>query len=203
MEQERYILTKNCELSDMNEEKKMKFEEQFPNLKYKYITPPIISPALSIIKVSEKDLMDNCINKQIVIEELKELINWCRYNKTYLGDLGDFIKVKYRKVGNKKFGVFLMDSCDNNYIFKNTIEKNGEFGIYLDESSYNKIKKNNFIENNNSAFFKNSFLNRWVKNYWDNFRILPKPIFGNIKIGTSLIRWINIDWRPALKPYDI
>jgi parallel beta-helix repeat protein len=100
-------------------------------------------------------------------------------------------------ISNKKYGIFMMDSCDKNFIFSNTLEKNGEFGIYLHESSYNKIKKNTFIENNNSAFFKNSFLNRWVKNYWNSFRILPKPIFGRIKIGSSVFKWINIDWRPA------
>jgi parallel beta-helix repeat protein len=98
---------------------------------------------------------------------------------------------------NKDYGILMMNSCDNNQIFKNTITKNGKYGLYIEESSYNKIKKNNFIENKNSAFFELSFLNRWIKNYWDSFRILPKPIFGKIKIGSNIISWINIDWRPS------
>ena len=103
---------------------------------------------------------------------------------------------------NENFGILITNSCENNEIIRNSIIKNADFGIYLDESSSNKIKNNNFIENNNSAFFKHSFLNRWVKNYWDSFRILPKIIFGKIKIGSRSIKWINIDLRPAKIPIN-
>jgi parallel beta-helix repeat protein len=104
-------------------------------------------------------------------------------------------------LSNKKTGILIIDSCENNYIFRNKIEKNGEFGIYLSESSHNKIKKNTFLENNNSAYFEYSFFNRWIKNYWDSFRFFPKTISGKIKINSRRINWINIDWRPAKIPF--
>jgi hypothetical protein len=45
-------------------------------------------------------------------------------------------------------------------------------------------------------------MNQWSRNYWNRPRLLPKLIFGKIEIGSDRILWINIDWRPALKPND-
>jgi parallel beta-helix repeat protein len=100
---------------------------------------------------------------------------------------------------NKGYGI-LMETCNNNQIIRNDIVKNNGYGIYLEESFFNKIKNNNFMENNQNAFFNASFFNRWVRNYWNEFRLLPKPIFGKIKIKSFFITWINIDWRPAKLP---
>ena len=44
-----------------------------------------------------------------------------------------------------------------------------------------------------------------MQNYWNESRILPKPIFGDILIIKLLFifQWIQFDWRPAKEPYDI
>ena len=103
-------------------------------------------------------------------------------------------------ISNLRYGILLKDQCKNNNIIENTIEKSNGYGIYLEDSYFNKIKKNNFIENNNSALFKDSLLNRWVRNFWNKSRLLPKPIFGKIRVGSISIPWLNFDWRPAKKP---
>ena len=43
----------------------------------------------------------------------------------------------------------------------------------------------------------------WSENYWGRPRILPKPIFGIMVIGSVPIPWFNFDWNPAQEPYDI
>jgi hypothetical protein len=69
------------------------------------------------------------------------------------------------------------------------------------------IKFNNFIDNNMSAFFENSSFNRWKHNYWDDHQgIWPKCIKGLMRIPwnkTIVIHWMNLDWFPAQKPYEI
>jgi len=84
---------------------------------------------------------------------------------------------------------------------------NNEDGLYLSDSSSNTIQKNNFIDNERDVFFYDSFSNQWKQNYWNRPRILPKLIRGKISVGSRLtwffIPWFNIDWRPALKPYDL
>jgi hypothetical protein len=57
------------------------------------------------------------------------------------------------------------------------------------------------------VLFKNAN-NKWVGNYWNKPRILPKLIFGvreNILFGTKTIHfpWFQFDWHPAQQPYDI
>ncbi len=102
-------------------------------------------------------------------------------------------------------GIGLMDS-DNNDISYNTIEK-CECGIDFRYSKSNTITKNNFLKNNRHAYFENC-RNKWKNNYWNRPRLLPKLIRGTISIHPSwpfqdiIIRWVNFDLRPALKPYD-
>ncbi len=79
---------------------------------------------------------------------------------------------------------------------------------FLNGSILNIIIKNNFIDNERDAYFAGGIFrfNIWLLNYWYKPRILPKLIFGKIKkIGLVYITipWINFDWHPARKPYDI
>jgi len=94
------------------------------------------------------------------------------------------------------------NSC-NNLISNNEFRKNG-YGIFLKQGCIlNKICNNNFIKNQINAYFKFfSSNNIWRGNYWDRPRTLPKPIIGQIGLFL-LIPWINFDWYPAKKPYDI
>jgi len=100
----------------------------------------------------------------------------------------------------------------NNQVVGNNITDNREYGIimmahfkYSYKSRNNKILENNFINNTQDAYIYNAFLNRWQRNYWNEIRLLPKFISGMIQreYNTKEFQWYNIDWRPALKPYNI
>jgi parallel beta-helix repeat protein len=101
---------------------------------------------------------------------------------------------------NKDNGIYLWYSSNNN-ITSNSISKNIR-GIYFISSTNNTVLKNNFLRNIPNAFFKNC-TNIWNQNYWNRPRILPKLIFGTIEKNSKEFLWFNIDWRPALRPYDI
>ncbi len=102
---------------------------------------------------------------------------------------------------NNRSGIKIINS-EENCIVRNTIRNCMENGIFFKDSNSNKINKNNFILNYQNALFENSYFNRWSRNYWNRPRLLPKLIFGKIQIGSNKILWINIDWRPALKPNE-
>jgi len=92
--------------------------------------------------------------------------------------------------------------CKYNIITNNKIVQN-YLGIRLYSSNKNYISKNIFINNTFHSYFWDCN-NKWNANYWNEPRFLPKIIFGKITIGNfENFPWINIDWRPALKPYDI
>ena len=92
---------------------------------------------------------------------------------------------------------------NRNLVIGNDISNNKD-GIYLEFACFNFILKNNFIDNERDAFFENSLLNRWRKNYWNESQISPKIILGQIDFGNGEYhQWIDIDWRPAQEPYDI
>jgi len=81
---------------------------------------------------------------------------------------------------------------------------NGEGGIWLEYSIFNSIQHCNFINMQIPAYFFNSFFDKWSGNYWNESRILPRPINGKIsfrKFGVT-IPWIQFDWHPATKPYE-
>jgi parallel beta-helix repeat protein len=72
-----------------------------------------------------------------------------------------------------------------NIIELNSIEEN-TYGIYIGHGR-NKIIKNNFIGNENHAFFEfifplGLFSNRWTGNHWEGHKLGPKIIKGNTLI---------------------
>ena len=85
----------------------------------------------------------------------------------------------------------------------NTIKDN-PIGILIDASGKNLIEKNNFINNDQQAYFNQELGftagNRWMQNYWGQPRLLPYPIRGIVFL---VIPWVQFDWRPALRPYNI
>jgi parallel beta-helix repeat protein len=88
-----------------------------------------------------------------------------------------------------------------NIISDNTISKNGELGIILEEGSNdNTLYNNNFINQSYPAYFRQSYSNTWRQNYWNRPKILPKIIFGTT---VAMIPWMNFDWHPLLKPHNI
>jgi parallel beta-helix repeat protein len=102
-------------------------------------------------------------------------------------------------------GVYLLGSCNGNRIYGNTV-KYCFYGIWIDWSFLNIIKKNNFMNNDLSAYFENSSFNFWWRNYWDDWSSSrPRPINGT-RYGPLLKTtdpWTTYDWRPAQEPYDI
>jgi parallel beta-helix repeat protein len=128
---------------------------------------------------------------------------------------------------NNEYGIKLYSKSRNNRIEVNTISHNTlgvflggtiyptfVFNILLDGSTNNRITNNNFIENTQDAFFQNSRRNMWRRNYWNESRLLPKLISGELFIcrlqgipPTAVehhIPWIpRLDWRPALRPISI
>jgi len=101
---------------------------------------------------------------------------------------------------------FLLTKTSGNVIRNNTIQGSNE-GMHLNMANLTLISHNNFLGNNISAYFENSSFNRWRQNYWDDHKGLwPKCIHGQMRIPwnkTRVIGWINFDWLPARKPYDI
>jgi len=101
-------------------------------------------------------------------------------------------------------------------ILKGNNISNNRHGIWFIDTTCSLIFKNNFIGNEQDTFFSHHIIfysvsrNRWGGNYWGKPHLLPKPIFGQVywyqgypRPRLVSIEWIQFDWRPALKPYDI
>ena len=122
---------------------------------------------------------------------------------------------------NINYGVYFSGSGGAlNIIHKNSF-KNNTRGIFLDFSYFNIISNNNFI--NNSKYhasykvdYQKAHSNKWIKNYYDKSHVLsPILILGSIKTRFHYYDWLSeseiyfyrigvqIDWLPALRPYDI
>ncbi len=115
-------------------------------------------------------------------------------------------------ISNNWDGIYFWGN--NNTITDNTIS-NSKSGLSLTGDS-NIIQKNNFLNNEQDAYFLYYRIldalfkkNRWKQNYWNESQQLPKRIHGEIRLEFGrkpwiiTIPWFNIDWRPALNPYDI
>lgn len=103
------------------------------------------------------------------------------------------------------YGIFfssIINGVHGNKIYNNSISKN-EIGILLNNSNFNKIHSNNFIDNIKSAYFEFCEDTTWDRNYWGKPRILPKLIFGKTMVYNIEFFCINIDWNPLLSPIDI
>jgi len=163
-------------------------------------------------------IYDNTIKGSYRGLRLKETDNFNVYNNIIYknDDTGiDIVGVVNGLVYNNKItengdidffdaGVYVRN-CSSGVIIKNNdISSNKKNGIIILHSYGNIISKNNFIDNEKNAFFisKNFQGNIWLKNYWNRLRILPKLIFGLISKNVYF-PWVQFDWRPSLKPYDI
>ena len=114
---------------------------------------------------------------------------------------------------NYNWGIGITGFSENIKVTGNHIENNGHEvanttlgasgGIYLAIAAEIMIYNNNFIKNKGQqAFFFKSFLNLWLRNYWDRPRLLPYPIIG-LQAIIPPIFWLNFDWRPRITPYEI
>ncbi|HEC89300.1 MAG TPA: hypothetical protein ENI44_01810, partial [Thermoplasmatales archaeon] len=105
---------------------------------------------------------------------------------------------------NQQAGIYLIDYSIMNKISHDTIIDNF-YGIYISSSSFNFIKNNNFIRNHKHAFFQDSLVNLWRRNYWDDhIKWGPEVINGKITLPWNpsiTLDWKNFDWHPAEEPY--
>ncbi len=97
----------------------------------------------------------------------------------------------YRSYGNKFIG--------------NTIS-NFSYGVYTHLSGRNSFSYNNFISNDENAFFFYRCFtlgNKWIRNYWDDWiGFGVKIIRGRVWLyGYLSIPWINFDWYPSREPW--
>ena len=112
-------------------------------------------------------------------------------------------------IENNTYGMDVGNSF-NNKINSNEISYN-TYGITISYSLKNIITENNFRKNigydaYNIFSFQPFWRNTWDANYWNRGKLLPQIIFGYLESYKNIliiIPWINVDWRPAQKPYDI
>lgn len=110
--------------------------------------------------------------------------------------------IRNRIIYCREFGIDILGASYNTFKF-NIIEDNLK-GLYLLEGVGNRVEKNNFVNNTLQASFYKGFGftgNRWIQNYWGRPQLLPYSIQGSIFY--YFIPWVQFDWRPALRPYDI
>jgi len=103
-------------------------------------------------------------------------------------------------IGIQVFGGSFWNAIEKNFIRRFMI------GIFLQETYYTIISMNTLMDNTVHARFLNTgprSHNIWSWNYWGRSRILPKPIFGVKDIYRAFPRFLEFDWHPAQKPYNI
>jgi parallel beta-helix repeat protein len=139
--------------------------------------------------ITKNTLINN--NNCIVLE-------WSHYNFLSLNqNIGKFFNMI---IGNIWICIHLKN-CFHNTIVNNKIAFY-KFGIFLKDSSVNKILENTFQNNVVNARFINGH-NTWLGNFWSRRRVLPKPIYGIKKYYRILLSSVEFDWNPASEPYDI
>ncbi|MFE3845403.1 right-handed parallel beta-helix repeat-containing protein [Thermoplasmatota archaeon] len=92
-----------------------------------------------------------------------------------------------------------IDFSKSSILKSNEIKRNKKYGLYLEDTSSTKISYNNFIFNRRNAYFKNCENNTWDYNFWNRPRFFPYIIFGKYNSRLDF----EIDWHPAIEPYDI
>lgn len=114
-------------------------------------------------------------------------------------------------IGNDKDAFCVHCSCNN--ILSNHIEDNGG-GVFLQQfARFNKVDKNNFINNGYSAGHFIAIFNSWDSNYWDDWiglenpilQLFPKmiPKYFGFMGEFKKIPWPSFDFHPVSEPYDI
>ena len=124
--------------------------------------------------------------------------------------------IRYNTLSNnKEWGIMLGPGpTKRNVIDSNTISKTtgpghwyGGSGLVLQNAYFNTVKHNNIMENRIDVYLNSSLGNIWAGNYWENYSGFgPKIIVGRLSMPwnpSRAIPWINVDWFPAQKPYDI
>ena len=116
--------------------------------------------------------------------------------------IGNIVSQYYRGI---KFRANIRCIVVSNIIANNTL------GLRLQFSRGSLIMKNNFLNNDEDAFFIKKLFefenpiqySLFLRNYWNESLSHPKIVRGEIWRPTKDYKWINFDWFPAQEPYDI
>jgi nitrous oxidase accessory protein NosD len=138
------------------------------------------------------------------------------------------ISLHHNHITNNSIGVYLT-AVKKNYIIADNEIRDNNIGISISHSK-STIERNNFINNNEQVSLTKAVLlitiptipfvrQRWKENYWDDWEEQsPRPLVGvlavyitifipikpfYIQVRIGRLPYIEFDWRPALKPYEI
>ncbi len=115
-------------------------------------------------------------------------------------DKSDLNTISYNIFNLNIYGIDITKSVSNNLEY-NSLKGNG-YGIYGYKSSNITVERNTFFLNLKQASFLACELTLLFRNFWNRPRLSPKLIFSYSTIEYISHSW-DIDWRPALFPYDI
>ena len=156
--------------------------------------------------------------------------NTVHHNSISLSEYGIMVEIaesnniSQNNISENDNGIVILGSY-NTMIYQNTISKNEELGVFDFCTSSTIIRRNNFIENGQHAYFSQPILTRlrfhnyfgfsitrsiWDGNYWEKPRTLPYLIPGLVSLMRSFVidppyhfNFFQVDWHPAIEPYDI
>lgn len=106
---------------------------------------------------------------------------------------------------NKVYGLFVGYSSSNNSIYNNNITRNA-IGIFLNQSTTNSFVHNNIVDNNHQVTTYESMLDRWDTgfdgNFWSDYNGTDENQDGIGDIS-YIIDANNTDHFPLMSPYPI
>jgi parallel beta-helix repeat protein len=166
---------------------------------------------IMIVQSSKTIIQNNTINEKDSIQIYGGYGNIIRNNNINgVGGICLFFSLSFDCSSNHFTHCRLAVDCETTpygRIRYNTFQ-DCENGIILTATVGMRIVSNTFLNTTNEAEFVTSFFCHWRHNYWNQPRLLPKIIHGEIFIPLGFYvalesPWINIDWFPAKEPYNI
>jgi parallel beta-helix repeat protein len=161
------------------------------NFMIRYSGDEIINAGI-IIDSNEVKLFDN-----IIEENFNGLIIKCLSDDNIIS--GNIIR------SNNWNGICIKETCKKNIVVKNTIKNNNYAGVSVENSNFNLIYHNNFIDNRHNAYDNSN--NGWDNgypsggNYWSDYKGKDKDGDGIGDIPHSIPDGINEDRYPLIYPY--
>ncbi|MCU0850419.1 MAG: right-handed parallel beta-helix repeat-containing protein [Candidatus Thermoplasmatota archaeon] len=126
----------------------------------------------------------------------------------HIGQASDGLHVFFNTITDNEIGISVYSSYKHN-ISSNTILNSSERALFLNSSCDNVLHQNNFINYSEDPYlyYNTGPKNRWMGNYWDRPRLLPKILIGTrlFSVNDLYLKLLvfEIDWYTAKEPYDI
>jgi nitrous oxidase accessory protein NosD len=178
----------------------------------------------SYIFIYENEISENYIGFEFsaVNSEIYRNIITKNEQGLIIGDEG--CSVYNNIISDNSIGVELWDKL---HIISNNQISDNDIGLRICNTQRSEISFNNFIDNDlHTQVFRylpiilsplsSVYRLKWRNNYWDNWKMFPKPIIGIeiicihllfgggvVEIPIAIFPYIQFDWRPAKEPHDI